>query len=153
MSIESTLSRELNISFLDARRLAADARVGLGIEGYSSKDQEEDILAESMALFYQSSSEKRRSLRASKTTLENHKISSNSISNRGERSCGLGGGNHVSGSFSDDGQSFDHVSGSFSDDGQSFGGEDVSPFSSPNETRRKRPSKRMSAIFGRKNKQ
>ena len=139
MSIESTLSRELNISFLDARRLAADARVGLGIEGYSSKDQEEDILAESMALFYQSSSEKRRSLRASKTTLENHKISSNSISNRGERSCGLGGGNHVSGSFSDD--------------GQSFGGEDVSPFSSPNETRRKRPSKRMSAIFGRKNKQ
>ena len=36
MSVESTLTRELNIRFIDARAIATEAKLNLGIDGYVS---------------------------------------------------------------------------------------------------------------------
>jgi len=51
MSIESHLSRKLDIRFVDARSIAVEARVNLGIEGYPDAQATEGILDEAMRLF------------------------------------------------------------------------------------------------------
>ena len=60
MSIESTLTRELEIRFIDARAIATEAKLNLGIEGYTSQDQSNAIQQEAMRIFTQDKSERER---------------------------------------------------------------------------------------------
>ena len=61
MSIESTLTRELEIRFIDARAIATEAKLNLGIEGYvSSQDQQVAIQEEALRIFTQDKSERER---------------------------------------------------------------------------------------------
>ena len=56
-TVESTITEELNIHFLDARKLATQARLDLGIKGYPSKAQMIDIIQRCMEIFHHQSDE------------------------------------------------------------------------------------------------
>ena len=43
LSVESLLTRELNLRFIDARMLVTEARITLGIEGYPDRDQVDEV--------------------------------------------------------------------------------------------------------------
>ena len=51
MSVESTLTRELDIRFIDARVLTTEAKLNLGIEGYPSLEQTSELIAEATRIF------------------------------------------------------------------------------------------------------
>jgi hypothetical protein len=51
MSVESYLTRELGIRFIDARKLATEARVALSSHGYLNKLQEGSVIDEAMRAF------------------------------------------------------------------------------------------------------
>ena len=52
MSVESFLSRELEIRFIDARAIATEAKLNLGVEGYvDDMDQCAKIVAEAIKVF------------------------------------------------------------------------------------------------------
>ena len=51
MSVESILTRQLNIRFIDARALCTEAKLSLGVEGYHSEDQEGPLINEAIRLF------------------------------------------------------------------------------------------------------
>eukprot|EP00934_Nitzschia_sp_Nitz4_P008940 Nitzschia sp. Nitz4//scaffold130_size63480//31325//31717//NITZ4_006249-RA/size63480-processed-gene-0.17-mRNA-1//1//CDS//3329535189//8930//frame0 len=53
MTIESTLSRELDIRFIDAKRLVNEAKVSLNMCGYVEKEHWHMIQAEASRLFSQ----------------------------------------------------------------------------------------------------
>ena len=53
MSIESSLTRELEIRFIDARAIATEAKLNLGIDGYPSEYEERAIINESVRIFHQ----------------------------------------------------------------------------------------------------
>ena len=49
--VESLLTRELDLRFIDARALATEARISLGVEGYPSRDQFDDLRREANRIF------------------------------------------------------------------------------------------------------
>ena len=52
MSVESIITRELDIRFIDARSLTTEAKLNLGIEGYVATDEQRDALvAEATRIF------------------------------------------------------------------------------------------------------
>ena len=52
MSVESIITRELDIRFIDARSLTTEAKLNLGIEGYVANDEQRDALvAEATRIF------------------------------------------------------------------------------------------------------
>jgi hypothetical protein len=51
MSIEGSLTRHLDIRFIDARMLALEAKVNLGVEGYHWPKQQEQIREEALKIF------------------------------------------------------------------------------------------------------
>jgi hypothetical protein len=51
MTVESLLTRELEIRFIDARAIVTEAKLKLGIDGYHREDQEELLVGEAMAIF------------------------------------------------------------------------------------------------------
>ena len=53
MSVESYLTRQLNIRFIDARALCNDAKLSLGVQGYHSEDQQAPLIDEAVRLFQQ----------------------------------------------------------------------------------------------------
>ena len=53
MSVESHLTRQLNIRFIDARELCTEAKLSLGIEGYHCEDQEELLIEMAVRIFTQ----------------------------------------------------------------------------------------------------
>jgi hypothetical protein len=80
MSLEATLTRELNIRFIDARAFATEAKIQLGVEGYPTKAQEEALIAEAMYIFYVRPKEVRDSLVVLKSDLDAVKLSIGSLS-------------------------------------------------------------------------
>ena len=58
MSVESTLTRELNIRFIDARAIATEAKLNLGIDGYVSNEQMQlAVVNEATRIFEQEKSQ------------------------------------------------------------------------------------------------
>ena len=51
MSVESTLTRELDIRFIDARSIATEAKLNLGIDGYYGEEQRVAIVDEALRIF------------------------------------------------------------------------------------------------------
>lgn len=50
-SVESLLTRELELRFIDARNMATEARFSLGVEGYPTQDQIYQIRDEAIRIF------------------------------------------------------------------------------------------------------
>ena len=59
-AIESFLTREFEIRFIDARVLATEARLNLGIKGYVAKDQEQAVIDEAIRIFDEERREQER---------------------------------------------------------------------------------------------
>jgi hypothetical protein len=74
MTIEATLTRELNIRFIDARALATEAKLNLGVQGYPSQQQDEELIGEAMSIFLQRPREARMELCNLKSDLDAVKI-------------------------------------------------------------------------------
>jgi hypothetical protein len=51
MTVESFLTRDLQVRFIDARNLATEAKLKLGITGYPSEEQTQPIIDEAISLF------------------------------------------------------------------------------------------------------
>ena len=87
MSIESMLTRELEIRFIDARSIATEAKLNLGIDGYPSEDQLRTIQEEAIRIFAQEKTERERmGMRILNTRLNSIKSSSSSSSSSGSDS-------------------------------------------------------------------
>jgi hypothetical protein len=70
MPIESTLTRELEIRFIDARAIATEAKLNLGIEGYPGCDQEDLLIGEAIAIFHSRPGDVKNVMRRLKSDLE-----------------------------------------------------------------------------------
>jgi hypothetical protein len=62
MAVEHYLTRELDIRFIDARTIATEARLNLGLHGYPTKAEEQEIREEAHRIFQSSRLEKDRSV-------------------------------------------------------------------------------------------
>ena len=80
MSVESFLTRKLDIRFIDARSIVNEAKVGLGIHGYPTKDQEVSIRKEACRIFCERSEANKDTMRRLSASLEAIKIPSGSMS-------------------------------------------------------------------------
>jgi hypothetical protein len=70
MSIESTLTRELGIRFIDARGLVTEAKAKRGMTGYTCKEHETMVMEEAIQLFEMKPPEVQESMRRLQRTLE-----------------------------------------------------------------------------------
>jgi hypothetical protein len=70
MTVESILTRELDIRFIDARHIATEAEISLGIHGYPSKDQERELREEAIKIFGQRPQETQNTMRRLSADLE-----------------------------------------------------------------------------------
>lgn len=82
MTIESFLTRELDIRFIDARNIATQAKLNLGIQGYPSKDQAVELRRESMSIFEEKSQTDKASMRCLSKEMEAIMIPVGSLSSR-----------------------------------------------------------------------
>ena len=81
------LTRELEIRFIDARSIATEAKLNLGIDGYPSEDQLHMIQEEAIRIFAQEKTERERmNMRILNTRLNSIKSSSSSSSSCGSDS-------------------------------------------------------------------
>jgi hypothetical protein len=83
MPIESTLTRELEIRFIDARAIATEAKLNLGIEGYPGCDQEDLLLGEAIAIFHSRPGDVKNVMRRLKSDLDAVKKPTGSINKAG----------------------------------------------------------------------
>jgi hypothetical protein len=105
MSVESYLTRELDIRFLDARNIVTEAKVSLGIQGYPSKDQLKELKLESMRLFAIIPESQKTSMRRMSSDLESVKIPVGSLSSRAyDLEESDGSSNFSSGEFNEGGR-------------------------------------------------
>eukprot|EP00339_Tiarina_fusa_P027815 CAMPEP_0117061620 /NCGR_PEP_ID=MMETSP0472-20121206/42898_1 /TAXON_ID=693140 ORGANISM="Tiarina fusus, Strain LIS" /NCGR_SAMPLE_ID=MMETSP0472 /ASSEMBLY_ACC=CAM_ASM_000603 /LENGTH=145 /DNA_ID=CAMNT_0004780367 /DNA_START=125 /DNA_END=560 /DNA_ORIENTATION=+ len=75
MTVEHSITRELNIRFIDARSIATQARINLGYYGYPNKDEEQIIREEACRIFQSDFSEDDRyAMSQSRTDLEAAKM-------------------------------------------------------------------------------
>ena len=51
MGVESKISRALDIRFIDARAIATEAKLSLGIEGYHESSRDDDIIQAAMKMY------------------------------------------------------------------------------------------------------
>ena len=58
--VESSVSRELEIRFIDAKAIVTDAKLNLGIEGYPSERQARYLQTEAIRIFVEEKSETER---------------------------------------------------------------------------------------------
>lgn len=79
-SVESLLTRSLDLRFIDARNIAAEARLSLGIDGYPSEDQVYQLRDEAVRIFQSKSQEEQRKMRRQNWDLEAVKIPAGSMS-------------------------------------------------------------------------
>lgn len=73
-SVESFLTRELDLRFIDARNLATEARLSLGIQGYPDRDQVSELRREAIRIYQSKTYVERRSLQQLNMDLESIKI-------------------------------------------------------------------------------
>eukprot|EP00339_Tiarina_fusa_P015156 CAMPEP_0117011326 /NCGR_PEP_ID=MMETSP0472-20121206/9760_1 /TAXON_ID=693140 ORGANISM="Tiarina fusus, Strain LIS" /NCGR_SAMPLE_ID=MMETSP0472 /ASSEMBLY_ACC=CAM_ASM_000603 /LENGTH=229 /DNA_ID=CAMNT_0004714091 /DNA_START=56 /DNA_END=745 /DNA_ORIENTATION=- len=70
MTVEATVTRELDISFIDARKLTTIAKLNLGMTGYPNATQSETLLREVKRIFRKElPREERRRMRATNVNL------------------------------------------------------------------------------------
>jgi hypothetical protein len=105
MSVESYLTRELDIRFIDARNIVTQAKVSLGIQGYHSKDQLKELTLESMQLFAIRPEAQKTSMRRMSSDLESVKIPVGSLSSK---------------AYNLEEDSFDILSGEFNEGGRTI---------------------------------
>jgi hypothetical protein len=82
MTVESFLTRELDIRFIDARNIVTEAKINLGVNGYPSKDQERELREEAIKIFQQRPGEAQTTMRRLSADLEAIKIPAGSKSSR-----------------------------------------------------------------------
>ena len=70
MPVEATLTRTLDIRFIDARTIAIEAKLSLGISGYPSPHQEAMLVEEAIRIFEQSPAETKYGMRRLRDHLE-----------------------------------------------------------------------------------
>ena len=80
MSVESALSRQLDIRFIDARAIATEAKLQLGFDGYSGKDQVQNIIEESIRIFENRPKDQRDAMKLLNSRLNSVKRMSGSSS-------------------------------------------------------------------------
>ena len=81
MSVESTLVKALDIRFIDARLIATEAKLNMGIDGYPKEDQVQDIIKESMRIFDRRPTEDRIAMKTLHNKLNRIKSMSSHNSN------------------------------------------------------------------------
>ena len=79
-SIESMLTRQLDLRFIDARTLATEARIALGIEGYPAKEDINTIVAKAVHIFQQKSLDEQQSMQRLHWNLEAIKFPNGAMS-------------------------------------------------------------------------
>jgi hypothetical protein len=77
MSVESFLSRELNVRFIDARMFVTEAKLALGVEGYYGEEQEAGLIKEAMRIFEKLPLEEKVAMRRLRKSLDFVKRRSN----------------------------------------------------------------------------
>jgi hypothetical protein len=75
MSIEGSLTRTLDIRFIDARFIVNEAKVNMGIAGYPTEEQALKVQNEAIKIFKGQSDEVKRTMRRLKGDLEEVKSS------------------------------------------------------------------------------
>jgi hypothetical protein len=70
MTVEAVLTRELNIRFIDARALCNEAKLGLGVVGYPSPEQEVVLVEEAKMIFRARPEETQRAMIRLKSNLD-----------------------------------------------------------------------------------
>ena len=70
MPIEAALTRELEIRFIDARNLVSEAKMKLGIIGYTCDTQEAELLQVATQLFHEQTDDKKSAMRRMKMSLD-----------------------------------------------------------------------------------
>ena len=79
-SVESILTRELDLRFIDARNIVAEARLSLGIHGYPSKQEVFQLREEAIRIFHAKPVDEQRTMRRQNWDLEAVKIPTGSMS-------------------------------------------------------------------------
>ena len=88
--VESLLTRELDLRFIDARVLATEARISLGVEGYPTRDQVDDLRMEAIRIFERKSSGERRALQKLNMDFEAIKFPAGSVASAASSVDGSG---------------------------------------------------------------
>ena len=60
MGVESKISRALDIRFIDARAIATEAKLSLGIEGYHEASRDDDIIEVAMRMYNENYTQDRK---------------------------------------------------------------------------------------------
>jgi hypothetical protein len=90
MTVESFLTRELKIRFIDARNIASEARLSLEIQGYPTEAEKTQIHAKAIELFRRRPEKERTRMRQFSADLNAVKISACSFSPSSDASSGYG---------------------------------------------------------------
>jgi hypothetical protein len=88
MTVESILTRELDIRFIDARKIVTEAKISLGMHGYPSKDQESELREEAIKIFQQRPEEAQTTMRRLSADLDAIKIPAGYYDSEDISSCG-----------------------------------------------------------------
>lgn len=80
MPVEAVLTRQLEIRFLDARSLCNEAKLGLGVVGYPSSEQEVLLVKEAKMLFRARPEETQRAMTRLKYNADAVKLANGSLS-------------------------------------------------------------------------
>jgi hypothetical protein len=82
MTVESFLTRVLDIRFIDARSIVSEARISLGIQGYPSKEQEQELTTQALKIFQDRPDDAKAAMQRLKANLDAVKMPSGSMSSR-----------------------------------------------------------------------
>jgi hypothetical protein len=78
LNLEAILTRDLGVRFIDARAMATEAKLNLGIEGYVSPDDYDIVLKEASRIYNHGRTvEEQNQMKILKATLDNVKLGSN----------------------------------------------------------------------------
>ena len=82
MTVESIITRRLGITFIDARSISTEAKLSLGISGYPSQCQIEDLVEEAVRIFETKPIRFQNGMREAKQDLDAFKIPNGSSSSQ-----------------------------------------------------------------------
>ena len=74
MTVEAILTREIGITFIDARKFVTEAKLQLGIKGYPNKEQQTELVELAKQSFYSKSEELQKAMQVKKVGLESAKV-------------------------------------------------------------------------------
>ena len=87
MTVEAILTRALEITFIDARKLAMEAKLEQNIVGYPSSDQQEELVSRAIEIFQSKPERDQIIMKQTNKGLEHCKIKNGSISSCGSLSA------------------------------------------------------------------